>query len=324
MIRMYGAVVMVAMLGMFCSSNQQEPKDVSSHKIMFTSTLGGSKYPQVFSINDDGTDTVRITNGKGHYGAARWSWDQLWIAAYSAGGASDLIAMDHDVIYLMNRRGDLVDSLLGCGYSGGGGFAWMGQSLKLCYPHTSFGTVSGYYFTSCEDRHCDREHESLIEVKDDSASGKPIVLDGHPTDENRLLAKYQRKERKVVEGRTIVNYYWCLGEISVQGEALLQIDRDQELNIRKARYSPDGKRIAYANGRTITIIPLSNPKMPIDIHFCDDYDPTAFEWSPNSTDLAISLNQGTRSGIYLYHIQDQSVKPIITSDTDQIFLCDYR
>ncbi|MBP7461609.1 MAG: hypothetical protein KBA26_10010 [Candidatus Delongbacteria bacterium] len=135
------------------------------------------------------------------------------------------------------------------------------------------------------------------------------------------------KEQIVIKDKVSTNYYWRFGEIDAQGEIIQTFCRLDQFNIVKARYSPDGKKIAYMkNANSITISLLSSPDRPVDINFEPSvgYAITAFEWAPNSIDFALSLNQGTQSGIYLYDVTNMILTPVIVSDTTIYLLGDYR
>ena len=318
------AMVAVLCLVMTCSQNDDEDNP-GVGLILFSASTTGAKNPQLYRMNDDGSDQVRITPGYGFFNYAQWSRDKSLIAAYSEGGASGNVVYDIIRIYLMDSQGIILDSLPG-GLSNDGRFTWLESNTRICYPHSAQGSFYGYYVCSCSPI-CDRDNELQLKIQHDSATGDLRIFDSLPNDENRLLAKYQMKEKITVNGRSIINYYWCFGEISTQGEILKVYFRLDNTYVVKAKYSPDGLKMAYLpNGNTITIMVLANPERPVDINFekSAGYTVTSIAWAPNSIDLALSLDQGSLSGIYRYEVRDMNLKPILVSDSATYLLGDYR
>ncbi|MBP7461318.1 MAG: hypothetical protein KBA26_08520 [Candidatus Delongbacteria bacterium] len=311
----------------FITCSKDENSEQNDHgRILFSSTAKNSNQPQIYRMNDDGSDQVRITNGHGYFQSAQWSWDKNLIAIFSAGGSSDQLAKDLRMIYLADNNGIFQDSIAGAGFYDDGRFVWIGHSMQICYPYTLAGLLVGYFISDCSEKN-NQLNRLPLKIQHDSSSGDMMVFDSHPHDENRLLAKYQMKEQITVNGRSVINYYWCFGEISTQGEILKVYFRLDNTYVVKAKYSPDGLKMAYMpDANTITIVTFSNPDRPVDINFekSAGYTITSLEWAPNSIDLALSLNQGSLSGIYRYEVRDMNLKPLLVSDSATYLLGDYR
>jgi len=319
-------VPILLIIGLFLNcSGEKEDQINNNGKILFSANFDSSKQPQIYMMNDNGTNIKRVTNGHGYYQAAKWSWDKSLIAAFSDGGSSDQLYKDYVNIYLMDEKGFLLDSVRG-GLYGDGLFVWLGSSFNICYPQTEIGLLKGYFIANYPWENDGHNHQKII-IQNDSAREDIRVFDCYPGVETRILCKYKMSEKVSVDGKLIEKFYWRFGELSTSGEILKIYSRLDKNNVMNAKYSPDGKKLAFMpDANTITIIMLTKPDQSVDIKFDKQagYTITSFLWAPNSDDLALSLNQDPRSGIYLYKTSRMELKPIIESDTAFYFISDYR
>jgi len=275
-------LTIMILLSPSCKKNPTEiipPDPEPINRILFLSNSDSLQQSDLFTMNPDGSEIIRLTNDEySYFFGASWSPDLSRIAVSGWPPLPPGQRLEWFEIYILENSGNFLYRLTWNGRNP----VWSPDGKQLAFDRQgAIGNYEGIYIIDADgrnERKLNRDPYAIIHIQDWSKDGK------------RLLVIVER----IKEGEPFPLSYE-LHEMDLNGNLIKQITDTKDVREFDARWSPDESKIAFSTIGLYRDVYVMNsdgsgvqkitPAGEKEIgHFCwsPDLSQIAFDWRKNT------------------------------------------